>query len=258
MPKIDINVSANLQKLFELPPCIDLSLPKAAKLQVTLPTGGSLKAISDISKGIPNDCSLVVSLMLQLAPFLASIDCLLKLLGVIGPLIEVIKAVPDPIKLGKTVPKFISAAEKLAPCLLVVTGAPLIPFLRDLLCLILKIIHCLRTQLQSILEIMSGLALRIKVASDAGNTELMQALQCAQDNAATSAQHMAASIEPVTVLLELSAPLMELAGLPAIKLPAMGSQADLESLQKSVQTLRDIEEIIQAVVDLPIVGGCAA
>ena len=30
---------------------------------------------------------------------------------------------------------------------------PLIPFLRDLLCLILKILHCIVTQLQSVIEI---------------------------------------------------------------------------------------------------------
>ena len=67
MPNIDVNVSADLQKLFELPACIDLKLPSHAKLSVTLPTGGSIKAIGDISKGIPNDCSMIVSLMLQLA-----------------------------------------------------------------------------------------------------------------------------------------------------------------------------------------------
>ena len=85
-----------------------------------------------------------------------------------------------------------------------------------------------------------------------GNSELQQALQCAQDNAAISAQHLVGSMEPVAVLLELAEPLMGLAGLPSIKLPTLG-ESDLESLQKAVQTLRDIEQIIQAVVDLPLV-----
>ena len=99
MPNIDFKVSADLQKLFELPACADIRLPPPEKLEITLPTGGSLKAIADISKGIPNDCSLIVSLMLQIAPFLASIECLLKLLGLIAPLVDVVKALapaPDP------------------------------------------------------------------------------------------------------------------------------------------------------------------
>ena len=193
MPTLDVNVSADLQKLFELPACADIKLPPPEKLEITLPTGGSLKAIADISKGIPNDCSLIVSLMLQIAPFLASIECLFKLLGLIAPLIDVVKALaPTPISLSwaSAVPKFLEAAEKLMPCLLVVTGAPIIPFLRDLLCLILKVLHCLMGQLESIIDIMSGLTLRINIAKASGNTELQQALECAQENAAISAQHM--------------------------------------------------------------------
>jgi len=37
---------------------------------------------------------------------------------------------------------FAKAAADLAPCLLVPTPANLIPFLRDILCLILKLLHC--------------------------------------------------------------------------------------------------------------------
>src|SRR5262245_26164037 len=122
MPNIDVTVSADLQKLFELPPCVDIRLPKPEKLEITLPNGGSLKAIANISKGIPNDCSLIVSLMLQIAPFLASIECLFKLLGLIAPLVDVVKnlAPPTP-KLPGAALKFIEAADKLLPCLLVLT-----------------------------------------------------------------------------------------------------------------------------------------
>jgi len=256
MPNLDVTVSADLQKLFELPPCKDIKLPLPEKLEVTLPTGGSLKAIADISKGIPNDCSLIVSLMLQLGPFLASIECLFKLLGLIGPLVDVIKGLSplDPIKLSGAIPKFLQAAEKLAPCLLVVTGAPLIPFLRDLLCLILKVIHCLVGQMQSILDIMSGLTLRINGAKAAGNRELQQALECAHENALISAQHVTNSLEPIKALLDLAKPLMGLAGVPAIQLPQIGSQTDVQALQQTVKVFREIENILQAAVK-PL-GGC--
>jgi hypothetical protein len=262
MPNIgEIEISADLAKLFELPACNDISLPKPQKLEITLPTGGSLKAITDASKAIPNDCSLVASLLIQLAPFLASIDCLFKLLGLVGPLIDVVKGVgppPDPIKLGKAIPKFIEAAEKVIPCVLVVTGAPLIPFLRDILCLILKILGCIIQSLDSLIGIMSGLTLRITEAKAGGNTALLKALECAQGNAATAAQHMANSIDAVAVILELSGSLMGLAGLPQVQLPKLGSQSDIESLKKAVTALKDAKKVIQEVVDLPIVGGCPA
>ena len=101
-----------------------IKLPSPKPLKVQLPTGGSLQAFADISKGIPTDCAMTFSLLVQIAPFLAGTECLFKLLALIGPLIDVIKGLagPDPIKLAKALPKFLKAAEKLAPCLLVVTG----------------------------------------------------------------------------------------------------------------------------------------
>ncbi len=96
MPNIDIKVDADLSQLFQLPACADLSLPNAGGLSVQLPTGGALQAFADISKGIPTDCSLTFSLMLQIAPFLASIQCLLKVLKLLKPLIDIIKGLPVP------------------------------------------------------------------------------------------------------------------------------------------------------------------
>ena len=103
MPDIDIKIAPDLKKAFQIPPCSQLKLPSVSPLKIHLPTGGTLSAFSDLSKGIPSDCSLTFSLLLQIAPFLASTECLLKVLGLIGPLVEVIKAIPDPLKLGNTV-----------------------------------------------------------------------------------------------------------------------------------------------------------
>ena len=89
--------------------------------------------------------------MLQIAPFLASIECLLKVLGLIGPLVEFVKAVPDPIKLASTVPKFVKAAETVMPCVAVVTGLGILPFIKDLLCLIIKALNCFLQQMKTLL-----------------------------------------------------------------------------------------------------------
>src|SRR5262249_61874416 len=114
MAKIDVTLSADIQDQLALPPCVDLRLPQAKLPQIRLPTGGSIKGIADLTKGIPSDCSLNFSLAVQLAPIMASIECLVKVLALIGPLIDVVKAlpgVPDPTALLKAVGKFLPAAD---------------------------------------------------------------------------------------------------------------------------------------------------
>src|SRR5450631_1380837 len=88
---IDIALPPALQTLLQTPICIPL--PKPGKVEITLPFGGAtLKAFNDISKGVPDDCSLSFSLALQIAPILANMKCLIEALSVVGPLIDMIKA----------------------------------------------------------------------------------------------------------------------------------------------------------------------
>jgi len=252
MPNIDIPVSVDLQKMFDLPACTDIKLPKPSPLSVTLPTGGSLKAFADISKGIPTDCSMTFSLLVQIAPLLASMDCLLKILGLLQPLIDVIKGLPFPPV--KAISDFIKAAVKLAPCLAMPTGAPLVPFVKDILCLILKVLKCFVGQLKTIAGVMGGLSIQIQAAQGSGNAELLNALQCAQDNATTSAQHVTQAIEPIGALLGLLGPILSLTGQKPIALPAMGGATDAEALNQVVKILEGVTEAIQIVTDA--MGGC--
>ncbi len=257
MPTIDIPLPVDIKKLFDMPPCEDIKLPSPSPLKITLPTGGSINALTDISKGIPNDCSMIFNLMLQIAPFLAATECLFKLLALIAPLIDVVKALgppPDPIKLGSAIPKFLKAAGDLAPCLLVVTGAPLIPFLRDLLCLIIKALNCFLGQMKTLLAVMSGITLQLDAATAAGNTELQRSLECARDNAATSAEHLTKSIEPIGAILKLAAPLIGLAGVGPIEIPTIGSETDIASLEQTVQTIQGVKGTLQIAADA--LGGC--
>ena len=257
MPNIDIPVPLDARKLFDLPPCSAIKLPSPKPLKVQLPTGGSLQAFADISKGIPTDCAMTFSLLVQIAPFLAGTECLFKLLGLIAPLIDVVKGLgppPNVIKLGKAIPKFLEAAKKLAPCLLVLTGAPLIPFLKDLLCLIIKALNCFLGQLKSLLAILGGITLQLRAAEADGNTELLDTLNCAKENADLQAQHLTAAIEPIGVILDLALPLMELAGIPPIKLPGVGSGTDVESLTQLVKTLQTVVATLQIAADA--LGGC--
>jgi len=256
MPNIDIEVEPDLKELFELPPCNIVTLPEPSPTKITLPTGGSINAISDISKGIPNDCSMTFNLLVQLGPLLASMDCLLKMLKLLKPLTDVVtgltKTPPKPPV--KAVQDLATAVIDIAPCFLIPTGAPLIPFIRDILCLILKVLHCFIGQMNTIIGIMSGVQLKLNLAKEASNDELVEALECAQNNANISAQHMMQSLQPITAILDLLAPMMGLAGVQAIQFPTLGSETDLQALQQTVQTIENLVVTIQQVVDA--LGGC--
>src|SRR5262249_14257971 len=152
------------------------------------PSGAFLKSIADVSKGIPTDCALSFSLLVQVAPLLGSMECLFKVLKLLKPLIDVINGLPLPPV--KALADFAQAAADRAPCLLVPTPASLIPFIRDILCLILKVLNCFLTQMNSILGVMKGLEVQISAAQASGNGALLSALKCAQENAATSADHV--------------------------------------------------------------------
>src|SRR6266567_8721467 len=220
MPNIDIEVSADLKQAFQMPSCVELGLPNAGPLKIQLPTGGSIQAFADISKGIPTDCALTFSLMIQIAPFLAATECLLKVLKLLKPLIDVIQGLPMPPV--KALQDFAKAAVDLAPCLLVPTPASILPFIKDLLCLILKVLKCFLSQLKSLMKILGPITLQLQAAQADGNDELVTTLQCAEKNAQTQASQLMNSLGPVGVLLDLAGPLFGIAGVQPIQLPGLG------------------------------------
>jgi hypothetical protein len=253
MANIDIKLPAAIQDQLSIPACIDLSLPKPTLPQIRLPTGGTIQGIADLTKGIPSDCSLNFSLALQLAPIMASIECLVKLLGLIKPLIDVVQGLgppPDLIKLGNAIPAFLKAAEALAPCLLVPTPLAMIPFVKDILLLLISLLRCLIQQLRSIVELLNGLELSIASATADGNTELLATLQCAQGNAQTAANGTMQGIEPIKVLLELAGPFLGIAGIQPITIPAIAPAADLAALTSVLNTLQTVVDTMQAIVDV--------
>ena len=64
MPNIDIALPDELQQVLKQPVC--LVLPTPGKVKITLPSGPKFSGIADITKQIPDDCSLSFSLVLQL------------------------------------------------------------------------------------------------------------------------------------------------------------------------------------------------
>ena len=249
---VEIPIPDDLKALFEIPTCEAISLPEAAELKLRLPNGATLSSIADVSKGIPTDCSLAVNLFIQLAPFLASIECLLKVLALLKPLIDVVKSLgppPDPIKLPTAIADFLEAAKDLLPCFgMIIPGTTIFLFIKDLLLLIIKIIKCMIGQLETILGIMQGIELRLGEAQAAGNTELMKVLECAKENATTAAGHAQQSLGPVTNILPLIQSFLELAGV-SFELPALGSPEDAAALSETISKLNDTITTLESIIE---------
>jgi hypothetical protein len=254
MPNLDIPVTADLQEMFDLPSCADIALPQPKPITIQLPGGGTLSSFSDLSKGIPTDCAMTFSLLLQIGPFLGATECLVKVLKLVQTVVDVLKSISSPFDLVSAIPKIIKAAEPVVECALSFTPAGLIPFIKDLLCLILKVLNCLVGQLKSIRRILSQTLVQIQIAQDAGNDELLASLQCAQANAATQAAHLTASLQAVGIILDLAGDLMQIVGIQPIKLPTLGSSADVSALDAAIKALQEVQGTIQIAVD--VLGGC--
>lgn len=251
MANFDIPIPAKLQEALSAPRCLELEPPE--KLTVKLPSGASLTALNDLGKGIPNDCSLVFSLMLQIGPLLGSMECLLKVLKLIKPLSDIVNSIPG-IPPFRAIKEFGEAVADLAPCFLMLTPAGMIPFVRDILCLILKLLRCLIGQMKTIADLLSGLTIQLKSAEAARNDDLVATLKCSRENALTSIQHLLQAFEPVSALLDLAGPFMSIAGVKAIQLPALGSASDVDAINDTLGTLQGVVDTVQSVVDT--LGGC--
>jgi hypothetical protein len=253
MATLDIPVPEKLRKALSAPKCIDLSLPKPKKLTVTLPSGAALTALSNAGQNIPNDCSLTFSLMLQIAPLMGSMECVLKILKLLKPLSDAVTSPPPTPALIKEIVK---AVADLAPCFLMLTPAGMIPFVRDILCLILKVLNCLIGQLKTMSKLLGGLAINLKQAESGDNPdpELISTLKCAQQNVLTSMGHLMQGFGPLQAILDLAGPFMSIAGVQAIQMPALGKAEDVESVNNVLNTLQDVVNTIQEIVDG--LGGC--
>jgi hypothetical protein len=251
MAQVDIPVPESLRKALSAPVCLDLRLPKPKKLTVKLPSGASLTSLSNIGQNIPNDCSLTFSLMMQIMPMMASMECVLKILKLLKPLSDAVTNLPPSPKLILDIGV---AVKDLSECFLMLTPAGMIPFVRDVLCLILTALNCLIGQLKSIGNLLGGLAITLKDARASGNDELAETVECAQQNAITSMGHLMQGLGPIQAIMDLASPFMSIAGVSAIKLPALGSASDVEDLNRVVAQLDEVMKTIQQIVDG--LGGC--
>lgn len=244
MANIDVPLPDALTKALAAPKCLDMRLPKASKVQIRLPLGGTIKPIPDITKGIPSNCSLTFNMALQIAPMMASIECLLKVLKFIGAITDALNSIKESggLTLMECVGNLLEAGKDVAGCVLQITNPALgiIPFVKDLLLMIARILRCVVETLKSIVEIMNGLELQMATARQNGNDELLAQLACAKENAEIAASGQMQALEPIQILLDLAKPFFTLGGIPEIALPAFGSDTDVEALTSLLETLETV------------------
>jgi hypothetical protein len=223
------------------------------KDRITLPTGGILIAPDSIENP-PDECSRVFSLLPLVACYLASTQCLLKVLEFVRPLVDLVNALSpsSPAQAAETI-KVLKAAEQLVPCELAATGLGGIPFLRELLCLVVTALSCTTGQLKALVNLLTALAEQLAAAQASGNAELAAAIKVEQQNAQIKAARVAGSVDSVRAVLDLAGPMFAVAGTPPLQLPE-SSQMDLPSLSAFLSSLESAAGAIQILTDS--LGGC--
>jgi hypothetical protein len=247
--RVDIaaELPPELAELLKQPRCLDIGLPEPGSATLTLPFGGArLKGVADATRGIPTDCSLNISLLLQLGPIVANLHCLIQVLKLIEPLIEIVKGLPFPPV--EAITKFVEASSGVLGCIAALTTPTgICQFVRDILLLIIRILNCLIDQMKSLIGILGPISLQLQAAD--GNAALEASLACAQQNAERSMAAAYSSIEPVMLVLELVGPLLEIAQVGPIEIPALAPPEDVEQMEQVVQTLEEFVATLQLVAD---------
>jgi hypothetical protein len=249
MSKIDIPLPDALTDALKQPVCLDLRLPKPKIPELKLPTGGRIKGISDFTRGIPTDCSMNFTLTLQIAPIMASMECLLKVLKFIGVAVEIAKSMTNPVKVVTGIPKIVSAAADLKDCIAMTTPIGMACFVKDLLLLIARMLRCTLQALDSVIKTLDGLELDLQSALAAGDEGALASLECAKENAELAAAGAMTSIEPILVLLSLAEPFFAIANAPKIEIPKISAGGGLAGLKSVVETLTPIVDTVETVAE---------
>lgn len=197
---------------------------------VQLPEGGKLVASGTLQSQSAG-CTAAANLQMQVAPWLAVMSCQFQILKLLKPLIDIVSTLPNP-----SVPalqEFSKAAEGLLPWLLASAPAGVLPFVRDLLCLEIESLNCLRRNLLA-----------------------MARLTEAEPSAVSAAevQSVIDSYQPIAGLLELAGTLLGIAGLDSLQAPALAGGTDPASLAADQETIASFVTTLQTAVDS--IGGC--
>ena len=229
-------------------PCIEIKalgdLPN-----IPLPAGAQINPFIELGGPQPTDCKLSFNLLLQIGPLFASMGCLLKILGVLGAIMEFAQAVPgvvtSPGKLATAIDDLVTSIKDALKCFPPLAIPDFLEMIKQIILLILSYLECFLEQVDSILKFKVGLD--FDAAAD--NPALTNALQCASDSADASMQNLMKSLGPIQPILKVVSTIAGMTGtslsLPdfsSITLSADGSGVEqmVASMKSSVDGLRSV------------------
>jgi hypothetical protein len=213
-------------------------IPKPTTLSIPVPFASEIKAITDPSKGPPNDCAIVHSLMLQLMPMLSGFGCILKILKVFDELKKAVTSVPPLASVGD----LLTAIADLAECYPPLSVAKWVEMIKAILKMILAYIECLIQGFESIRNFKAGVDLN----AEGGTPLLLNTLDCAKGNADTSLASLMSAMEPIQPLLDLISPITSLIGIDLSNLSLSGSSS---SGSDPIQPIKDFHDALAEIVD---------
>jgi len=220
-------------------------------MKIHLPTGGVLAAPSDPTQAAPSDCSCAFSLMPLIASYLASTECVRKMLALVPPLVTIVKALD---RTSDIVP-FLQAGDQLAPCEFDAASAGMLTFLRDVICVAMAAVNCVIDQLQRVVDVMTNLAAQLTSAQATGNADLIAALQSEQKILESRLLYLFSSTDGIDSVLELAGPLLASSGFQVLQLPSAPPDADLQSATLWLGSLKSSVAPLQTIAGT--LGGCS-
>ena len=232
-------------------PCV--AIPSIGPLpSISLPLGFELQAVADLSKGPPTDCQLIHSLFVQLMPFLGSLTCILKILGVIGSLEEFMTSfTKGPFGAVSAAGDVLKSIADMKDCIsIAIPAISILETIKGILLLVIGYLECFVAAIKSVLDIQA----KIDFSAAQGNPAMLASLQCASNNAQTAMQQIMQAIQVVEALFKIMQPLLKLSPVP-IQLPSLGQIPGAQTLAEITQAVDQLDAMLlqlkQLVQSLP-------
>jgi hypothetical protein len=189
---------------------------------LSTPAGGLLHGFPDLEPQT-SACSAAINLLSQAGPVLGLLECQMRMLSLLQPLITIIGALPTPPV--RALQEFTKAAVNLQPYFLALTPAGLLTFVRDLLCLEIQSLQC-----------------------------FLQNLESARKHTGGAVKDVLSSYLPMIGVLKLAESLFQRAGVQIPNPPMLSTKTDKSSLDGNAKAIKDFIKALQAVTDT--LGGC--
>jgi hypothetical protein len=227
-------------------PCV--TLPSLSGIpKIPLLGGAELRGIVDASRGPVTDCQVNMSLLVQLAPYLANLACVIKLMNVIAKIKDFANAATDPInKLPGAVPALVDSINQLQGCIPFLVPLDLLAMLKAILQMVITFLNCLVSQIAGVLAFEATL----DPSATGDNDTLRGVLECARTNADAALSSLKQAIDPLQPILQMVSVIADIAGQPmAIALPDLSTIEAGADASQALQPLKDAIAGIEAIVD---------